>query len=199
MVSSSLEDHIGPPRSKAVKSRIWTSQPKAGAQHWRREDVRSVLPHRPRRRDLRRTVDTADHPQPVPRLRRLQRNTGGCAGLSRTCSHNGSSSSNGSVSSSRHPSQTGAGTTTSSRLRATACSRSASRSASGVRVGSNRPREPRPFCGPLVDVPRAPSRPAPGSTRRHPLRLPCPAERVARLVHRSAQRKGGRWNRPPAA
>ena len=55
----------------------------------------------------------------------------GAPGLSRTCSHSGSSSSNGSVSSSRHPSPAGAGTTTSSRLRATTCSKSASRSASG--------------------------------------------------------------------
>ena len=41
------------------------------------------------------------------------------------CSHSGSSSSNGSVSSSRHPSPTGAGTTTSSRPLVTTSSRSA--------------------------------------------------------------------------
>ena len=69
----------------------------------------------------------------------------------------------------------------------------------GCALARDCPREPRPFCGPLVDVPRPPSRPAPGSTRRHPLRLPCSAERAARVVHRSAQRKGGRWDRPPAA
>ena len=67
-----LYDHIGPPRTAAGESRIWTSQPKAGAQHWRGEDLRPVLPHRPWRRDLRRALDTADHPQPVPRLRKLQ-------------------------------------------------------------------------------------------------------------------------------
>ena len=55
------------------------------------------------------------------------------------CSHSGSSSSNGSVSSSRHSSPTGAGTITSSRLPATTSSRSASRSASGARVGSRSP------------------------------------------------------------
>jgi DNA-binding HxlR family transcriptional regulator len=71
-------DYRGPP---AVKSRIWTSQPKAGAQHWRCEDIRAVLPHRSWRRDLRRAVDTADHPQPVPWLRKLLE---GAPGLSRT-------------------------------------------------------------------------------------------------------------------
>ena len=42
-------------------------------EHWRREDVRPVLPHCAWRRDLRRALDTADHPQPVPWLRELQR------------------------------------------------------------------------------------------------------------------------------
>src|SRR3546814_8203000 len=46
IVSSFFDGHIGPPRRAAVKSRIWTSQPKAGAQHWRREDVRPVLDRR---------------------------------------------------------------------------------------------------------------------------------------------------------
>lgn len=64
----------------------------------------------------------------------------GAPGLSRVrCSHSGSSSSNGSVWSSRQQSSTGAGTTTNSRLRATISSRSASRSASGARVGSRSP------------------------------------------------------------
>src|SRR5688572_3050851 len=77
--SGQLDGHIGPPWTAEVKSRIWTSQRKAGAQHWRGEDVRPVLPHRPWRRDLRRALDAADHPQPVPWLRKLQRDSGGRA------------------------------------------------------------------------------------------------------------------------
>ena len=50
----------------------------------------------------------------------------------------------------------------------------------GCALARDRLREPRSICGPVVDVQRAPPRPAPGSTRRHPLRLPCPPERVAR-------------------
>ena len=56
------------------------------------------------------------------------------------CSHSVSSSSNGSVSSSRHPSPTGAGIVTSSRRRATTSSKSACRSASGGHAGSRSPR-----------------------------------------------------------
>ena len=41
----------------------------------------------------------------------------------------------------------------------------------GRALDRDRPREPRSLCGPVVDVQRAPPRPAPGSTRRHPLRL----------------------------
>src|SRR5262249_44402106 len=54
-----LDGHIGQPRTATVKSRIWTSQPKAGAEYWRREDVRPILPHCAWRRDLRRALDTA--------------------------------------------------------------------------------------------------------------------------------------------
>src|SRR5215470_5323357 len=79
IVSSSLDGRIEPPRTAAVKSRIWTSQPKAGAQHWRCEDIRPVLSHRAWRRDLRRALDAADHPQPVPWLRKLRRDPGGRA------------------------------------------------------------------------------------------------------------------------
>src|SRR5262249_25716348 len=45
----------------------------------------------------------------------------------------------------------------------------------GCALARDRPREPRPLCGPVVDVQRAPPRPAPGSTRRHPFRLHRPA------------------------
>src|SRR5262245_36542474 len=62
-----------------VKSRIWTSQRNAGARHWRGADIRSVLPHRPWSRDIRRALDTAHHPQPVHWLRKLQRDPGGRA------------------------------------------------------------------------------------------------------------------------
>jgi hypothetical protein len=66
------------------------------------------------------------------------------------CSRSGSSNSNGSVWSSRHPSPAGADTTTSSRPRATISSRSASHSASGVRAGSKslqRTSTPLSLCG----------------------------------------------------
>ena len=41
----------------------------------------------------------------------------------------------------------------------------------GAALARDRPRAPRSLCGPVVDVQHAPPRPAPGSTRRHPLRL----------------------------
>ena len=47
----------------------------------------------------------------------------------------------------------------------------------GCALARDGSRAPRPLCGPLVDVQRAPPRPAPGSTRRHPLRLHRPPRR----------------------
>src|SRR5262245_51138555 len=72
IVSSFLDGHIGPPQTADVKYRIWTSQPRRDMEHWRHEDLRPVLPHRPWRRDLRGALDAADHPQPAPRLGKLQ-------------------------------------------------------------------------------------------------------------------------------
>jgi hypothetical protein len=65
-------DTIAPPWRPSVKSRIWTSQTTAGERHWRRADLRPVLPDRAGRRDLRRALDAGDHPQPALRLRTLQ-------------------------------------------------------------------------------------------------------------------------------
>ena len=94
-----------------MKSRIWTSQPTAGAHHWRCEDVRPVLPYRP-------GPIFAERWTPLI-IRNLYLGYGnfseileGAPGLSRTL-------------------LSGAGITTSSRLRATTSSTSACRSASG--------------------------------------------------------------------
>jgi DNA-binding HxlR family transcriptional regulator len=56
----------------------------AGAQHWGREDVRPVLPHRPWRRNLRRALDAADHPQPYLGCASFSEILEGAPGLSRT-------------------------------------------------------------------------------------------------------------------
>src|SRR5262245_17502914 len=74
-----LDGPIAPPWTAAVKATIWTSPPKGGARHSRRADLRPVLSDRPWRRDLRRALDAADHPQPVAGLWQFQRNSGGCA------------------------------------------------------------------------------------------------------------------------
>ncbi len=74
-------DHGG---TAAVKSRIWTSQPKTGARHWRCEDLRPVLPHRPWRRDLRRALDTFDHPNLYLGCGSFSEILEGAPGLSRT-------------------------------------------------------------------------------------------------------------------
>jgi hypothetical protein len=130
---------IASPRTPTVKSRIWTSRPTAGARHWRRADLRPVLPHRPWRRDLRRALDAADHPQPVPGLRKLQRNPGRRA---RALAHSAVTAAQAArtVRHRRIGTQTRrARVTTSSRPRVTTSSRSVCHWASGVPPGSRSP------------------------------------------------------------
>src|SRR5262249_1922879 len=167
--SRATSDHRGP---RAVKSRIWTSQTKAGAPDWRGEDVRPVLPHRPWRRELRRALDTADHPQPVPRLRKLQRDPGGRARAlpyPALAAPPAARTARG-----RRVGAQARGARTPLRAHALG-----PRPLLGLpvarRVGCalarNRPRESRPLRRAVVDVQRAPPGPAPGSARRRPLRL----------------------------
>ena len=54
-----------------------------------------------------------------------------------------------------------------------------------------------PFCGAVVNVPRVPPRPAPVSTRRHPLRL-YPPKRAARRWACPPERAARRRGRTPA-
>src|SRR5262245_15218413 len=158
MVSASLL-YIAPPRTATVKSRIWTSQSKACAQHWCCEDVRPVLPDRPGRRDLRRALDAADHSQPARWLRKLQRDP---RGRPRTVTYAALTAAQAARTARCRGVDTQARRPRAS-LRAHACG---TRPLQGLpvarRVGCalarDRPREPRSLRCPVVDVQRAASR-----------------------------------------
>ena len=177
-MSSSLEDPIGPPRTRAVKSRIWTSQPKAGAQHWRCERVRPVLPiargaeifaERWTPLIIRNLTLAAELQRDLEAPRTLPYLALAAAQAARTarCRHVGTQAGRP-----RAP------------LRAHVCG---PRPVHGLpvarRVGcalagiAPRTSTPLSLC---VDVPRAPPRPAPASTRRHPLRLLAGGARMGR-------------------
>ena len=190
-------DYRGPP---AVKSRIWTSQPKAGAQHWRCEDIRAVLP-------IARGAEIfAERWTPLI-IRNLYFGCGsfseileGAPGLSRTLLSQRLKQLErlGVVGSA--PKADGRGHHYRSRLRArTVQSLHVARRVGGTLTG-DRPGEPQSICGAVVDVQRAPTGPAPGSTRRHPLRLhrpPAPRTLLATIELRPRlQDVPGRRRRP---
>ena len=154
-------------------------------------NVRPVPPHRPWRRDLRRSAWTpliilnlylgcgsfCEILEGAPGLSLHPALAAPQAARTAPCGR------------SRHPSPTGTGTTTSSRLQATTSSRSASRSASGVRVGSGiAPENLDPFvalwsmCNALrrdrsrIDASSSASTSLPAEARR----ATCPPKRAAR-------------------